>query len=261
MPRDVQRKEVDEQGEEVIRDGSVVIEERMNRREGLVEYEGEGAAAGPAAAVPPVAPAAPVEKPSSTPAMQAGATILAGTGDAARVEEEPTVVRRTAPVAADRDTDSISMSNDNTAEGRLEGGTVEAGPIALVREGMRVVDADNEELGKVDHVRMGDPSAATVDGEGGDATEEGAFVVAAPAGTAGSGGGFGLAGGGVGLFGGGTDPAVEEPMRSQLMRIGYVKIDGKGWFDTDRYARADQIAAVTNDTVQLSVDKDLLPST
>src|SRR3712207_8107999 len=37
--------------------------------------------------------------------------------------------------------------------------TVEGGPISQVQEGMRVVDAAGDDVGKVDYVKMGDPSA------------------------------------------------------------------------------------------------------
>jgi hypothetical protein len=106
--------------------------------------------------------------------------------------------------------------------------------INQVQEGMRVVDANGEELGRVDHLRMGDPEAATVD-------------TAQP-------GDEGL----LGAFFGDAEPDVPEPLRSRLLRSGYVKIDGKGWLGTDRYVTADAIGNVAGETVTLTIGKDHL---
>jgi hypothetical protein len=103
----------------------------------------------------------------------------------------------------------------------------------LVREGMRVVDVDGEEVGKVADLKMGDPEAATV---GADQPEPGVFIP---------------------LLGHG-EPDVPEPLHSQLLRVGYVKVDGKGWIDKDRYLTANVIGRVAGDTVYLTVDKDRL---
>lgn len=105
--------------------------------------------------------------------------------------------------------------------------------IAQVREGLTVVDAAGEELGKVDYVKLGDPGAATV---GADAPVNPGFL-----GT---------------LFAVEAEPAVAEPHRSRLLRFGFVKVDGKGWFDTDRYLRPSMIAAVVENTVRLRVRKN-----
>jgi hypothetical protein len=106
--------------------------------------------------------------------------------------------------------------------------------INQVQEGMRVIDANGEELGRVDHIRMGDPEAATVD-------------TAQP-------GDEGL----LGAFFGDAEPDVPEPLRSRLLRSGYVKIDGKGWLGTDRYVTPDAIGNVAGETVTLTIGKDHL---
>lgn len=248
---DVKRRDASDEGEDLIRDGNVVFEERMNRREGLVEFvdnsaEGTTGAAGSTGEGAASVPAGEVH---SSPAMQAGATILGGLGNTAMVDDAAT-----ASGSLGASGDPLSMSTDNTTVGRSMGDTVEGGPISQVREGMRVVDANGEEIGKVGDVKMGDPSAVTTAGQGMGAGADDAAIVA-PVGSGSTGGGGGLANVGAGFFGGGGLDLPEQ-MRNELLRVGYVKVDGKGWFDHDHYARADQIGDVANDTVRLSVGKD-----
>jgi hypothetical protein len=60
-------------------------------------------------------------------------------------------------------------------------------------------------------------------------------------------------------FGAEAEPTVAPAIRARLLRLGYFKIDGKGWIDTDRYVPSDKIADVSADTVRLSVTEDGLP--
>jgi uncharacterized protein YrrD len=120
---------------------------------------------------------------------------------------------------------------------------IAAGPgggIKEVMEGMRVLDASGEELGKVEIVKIGDPEAVTV---GADMPREGGIIEDIAE-----------------AFGGVEEPAVPEPLRSRFLRSGYIKIDGKGWIDTDRYVSAEHIAGVTGDTVTLTLPKDQILS-
>lgn len=136
--------------------------------------------------------------------------------------------------------DPLSMSTDNTPEGRLDADTVEGGPIAFAREGQTVVDSLGEEIGKVAKVRMGDPSAATTRGEVSTEPETILDVFAE------------------GLFG--TASNLPESTRNEFVRTGYIQIDGKGLFGKDYAAAAAQIANVTGDRVVLSVDRESLVS-
>ena len=57
---------------------------------------------------------------------------------------------------------------------------------------------------------------------------------------------------------------MPEPRRSQLLRRGYVKVDGPGFLGHDRHVRADQIRdvsrdTVSRDTVSLAVRRDEAP--
>jgi hypothetical protein len=99
------------------------------------------------------------------------------------------------------------------------------GPITQVLEGMPVVDAAGEQIGKVEFVKLGDPEAVTAQGED----------------TAGS------------------EPHVVGELRERLLRVGFIKIDRKGLLRADAYAAADEIDRVQDGTVHLLVpEKSLL---
>ncbi len=129
------------------------------------------------------------------------------------------------------------MERTNSGNGSdTQSGATGQGPIEQVREGMRVVDSAGEEVGNVALVRMGNPDAATIEGqESGDE---------------------GILGGVANAFGFGDEPDLAPTLQARLMRFGFIKVDGKGLFAADRYVRADRIAGVSSDTVRLSVPKD-----
>jgi hypothetical protein len=90
---------------------------------------------------------------------------------------------------------------------------------------MPVVDAAGERIGKVSVVKMGDPEAVTTEGE---ETDDG-------------------------------EPHVVGELRDRLLRLGFIKINRKGFLRPDGYASADQIDRVEGESVRLSVtDTDLL---
>ncbi len=51
---------------------------------------------------------------------------------------------------------------------------------------------------------------------------------------------------------------VPEPLRSQLLRDGYVHLDASGLFAADRYILPEQIARMEPDGIQLNVTRDAL---
>jgi hypothetical protein len=124
--------------------------------------------------------------------------------------------------------DPLSMSTDNTAQGRMDSDTVEGGPISQITIGDRVVDSTGKEVGKVKFVKMGDPNAATDQGQEDDRP-------------------------GVWTFGGGSFDMgnIPEQARHQLLRVGFIHID-VSW-KGDRFAGSGQIARVEENTVYLSV--------
>jgi len=128
--------------------------------------------------------------------------------------------------------DPLSMQTDNTPEGEEYGDTVEGGPISRVQIGDRVVDSTGKEVGKVKFVKMGDPGAATAQGQ----------WVESPT----------ILG-----FGGDYDLSqLPEQAQGQLLRVGFIHIDIS--MAPDRYAGAGQIARVVGDTVYLNVPETSL---
>jgi hypothetical protein len=111
-----------------------------------------------------------------------------------------------------------------------------------ITEGMTVVDLAGETVGKVEYVQFGDPQAVTT--EGNDLERPGGGVIGEAA---------------MAVFGDEREPDVDEPLRTQLLRYGFIKVDGPGLFSKDRYVRADLIGNVSDDVVTLKVGKADLP--
>ena len=129
------------------------------------------------------------------------------------------------------------MNEDLTRE---TGSVFSTQPIELVREGMEVYDAAGDKIGKVEYLKMGDPQAVTTAGE----EHEAGGMIGRVAQT---------------FFPGETEPDVPEPLRAQLVRYGFIKVDGPGLLDKDRYVRSDLIGNVSDEVVTLKVSKDQLP--
>ena len=111
--------------------------------------------------------------------------------------------------------------------------------MSRIHEGMRVVDAAGEDVGKVEYFEMGNPEAATTTGQ---QMPTGLVDVAAEA-----------------IVPGEDEPDVPEPLRTRLRRTGFIKIDGPGLFERDRYVSSERVRDVSNDQVQLAVRKADLP--
>jgi hypothetical protein len=116
------------------------------------------------------------------------------------------------------------------------GGSVDTSAMDRIQEGMRVVDAAGEDLGKVEYLQMGDPEAVTTDGNEhrpvglvGEVIER-----ALPE---------------------ESEPDVPDPLRTELQRTGYLKIGGHGIGGRARYVSSERVSAVSGDTVRLSVRK------
>jgi len=125
-----------------------------------------------------------------------------------------------------------------------EGSIFPTRPMDRVREGMTVVDAAGRRLGKVVRLRLGDPEAATT--EGNEPTGDAAGVVFAPAAST---GGTPAVGGAVPFARGADD---EDDVPASLQRTGFLELDGPGLAGAERYVAADRVTEVSGDTVQLS---------
>lgn len=129
--------------------------------------------------------------------------------------------------------DPLSMSTDNTPEGQMYADTVEGGPISVVEIGDKVVDSTGKEIGKVKFVKMGDPDAATTEGQ------------------------WGYSEGFLGLWGNDYDIGqLPEQAQGQLMRTGFIHIDIP--WAADKFAGAGMIDRVESNTVVLNVPEENL---
>ena len=113
------------------------------------------------------------------------------------------------------------------------------GPIADVEVGMPVLDLAGNEVGTVRDVSMSDPEAITTEGNelrplGGQLAR---FLSVLSSDIT-------------------IEPRVREPLRTRLLRIGFIKVVGHGAGHKVHYVRADRIARVADGRVELSVDND-----
>jgi hypothetical protein len=99
-----------------------------------------------------------------------------------------------------------------------------------VREGMDVVDVDGQKVGTVRFVKMGDPEAATAQGQS-VGRRNGLIDIAADA------------------FTGHEDPPRE--MQERLLRLGYIEVDATG-LGGDFFVAADAVTDVTDTAVRLN---------
>lgn len=110
--------------------------------------------------------------------------------------------------------------------------------IAAVRTGMRVLDSNGQEIGTVERVKASDPRGLTADRQ--TAGEPESFVSHVVESVS------------------GPEPDVPPAHAAKLVRVGYLKVDGKGPLDRDLYVAADEITDVEEDAVYLSVPRDRL---
>lgn len=118
--------------------------------------------------------------------------------------------------------------------------------INQIQIGFRVIDSNGDDIGTVRELKDADANAEITA-----LTEEQASIntdAREP----------GLLGAFTANDGVDLEPRVEQPMHDELLRIGYIRIDTKGWFSHDRYASSKEIASVEGETVHLNVPKDQL---
>jgi hypothetical protein len=137
----------------------------------------------------------------------------------------------------------------------------ETATLDQTRDGMTVIDANGDELGTVAAVAHRDPDAAlSVHRE---LIEQYERASTAPPISSLPGGLYGPANATTGRFVGrgmppvgATEPTVPPELAEQLLRTGYIKVDSKGFFHRDRYAAANQLDRVEDNTVYLNAPKN-----
>jgi hypothetical protein len=141
------------------------------------------------------------------------------------------------------------------------GNEMEDNILMRIHEGMIVYDRNDKELGTVDHVYFGSVSEESTDrGEGPAETTR----ADAPGYVDDAGEVFGMAGEDPAAidfaFGGGVSPSETSgsEVRERLLRHGFIRLDSRGLFASDRYILPDQIASVSEDGVRLKLSKDEL---
>ncbi len=146
------------------------------------------------------------------------------------------------------------------SEGRF-GSEMDDNILMKIHEGMKVYDRDDEELGVVDRVYFGTVSEESqARGEGPASTTR----ADAPGMADDPGEVFGMAGEDPAAidfaFGGGISPSETSgsEVRELLLRHGFIRINSRGLFASDRYVMPDQIATVSGDRVRLKMSKDEL---
>jgi len=106
-------------------------------------------------------------------------------------------------------------------------------PMERIREGMAVVDRAGKRLGRVEYIKLGDPGAVSAEGsELNDPLTRGVANLTE-----------------VLPFAHEREPDVHNPLRSQLLRTGFIKVHGPGLIHHNRYVGADQVMDVAGDTV------------
>lgn len=109
-----------------------------------------------------------------------------------------------------------------------------------IHEGMKVFDANHDEIGRVEWVQYGNDDPATMELEA--RSTEGMGEGRRPS----------LMDNVIDAFR--VDDLPEE-IRSRLLMQGFVRIDAEGIFAADRYVLPEQIAGIADDELMLNVDK------
>ena len=118
--------------------------------------------------------------------------------------------------------------------------TMQNSILAQVHKGMHVYDLDGKRFGTVEFVHFGEENpntleSETITGSNTIAGQQASSLVEDVARA---------------LFV--TDDELPETLRGRLHRYGFIRVD-TGWFSSDRYITADQIANVSQDRVNLNI--------
>jgi len=108
--------------------------------------------------------------------------------------------------------------------------------LELAQIGMIVVDANGKEVGPVEYLELGYGDEVPDDSLP-DVFRSGVAALNDRAG----------------------EPQLPEPVRTQFRQYGFLKVDGPGLTDTDRYVRGDWVASVSGDRIILTQPWEALP--
>jgi hypothetical protein len=111
-----------------------------------------------------------------------------------------------------------------------------------IRIGMKVFDSEGHHIGKVDNLKFPENAIApdTEVAEVDDVVDERGDTIVDVIADA---------------FG---HEEIEEPLRSRLLRDGYIHLDANGLFASDRYVLPEQIAGLNAEGIELNVTRDAL---
>ena len=109
--------------------------------------------------------------------------------------------------------------------------------LELIETGMMVVDAEGKEVGRVEYFELGYGDEEVPNDSLPDVFRSGAAAANDRAG----------------------EPQLPEPVRTRFRQHGFLKVDGPGLLDTDRYVRGDWVAGVGNGRVSLTMPWRALP--
>jgi hypothetical protein len=132
---------------------------------------------------------------------------------------------------------------------RVYGSSSESSILSQIREGMVVIDLDNEKIGKVRDIRFGEADETSLRQGRGPATASAADPAGDPA---------VLPDFAAGFVAGPQEGPESDLILKQMQRSGYIIIDASGLFANDRYALTEQIQSVKNDEVFLNIKRDQL---
>ncbi len=115
--------------------------------------------------------------------------------------------------------------------------------LGQIHNGMKVYDQAHDEVGMVDYVQFGDedplkPGGETITTHSAPLAPEDSLVNSIAK-----------------VFGPDEIPVV---FRDRLLRFGFIRVDARGLFNTDRYILSDQIESVSEDNVMLNISKSEL---
>lgn len=120
-----------------------------------------------------------------------------------------------------------------TVESDPWGTSADYDKIGQLKEGMPVLDASGNDIGKVGYIQMSDPNAATVE----PGVDQSVFDDRT-------------------VF---TDTGDDGNVTERMRHTGYFKLDAKGLFSSDKYITPEMIDSVSEGAVRLKYDKDNIP--